>query len=156
MKVMANYGVKFEHDKLNADRLTAMGMDLQNCVMAIDEIHVLLDSRNSISKRNKLLTYFILQTRKRGVVLMFTTQDEGQVDLRLRRNVDFWVYCRRLRRQCKSCRKRQTSHQQCHTFVYTCFNGLTGAKMWMRQMDGRKSYSLYDTEETITDFVGVE
>ena len=30
-----------------------------------DEMHIFLDSRNSVSKKNKLISYFLLQTRKK-------------------------------------------------------------------------------------------
>lgn len=134
--VKANYGVRFPHEKLNAKSLEEMGADLQDCVILGDEFHILIDSRDSMKKRNKTISYFILQTRKRGVHLYFTTQDEGQVDIRLRRMVDYWVYCRRIGK---------------HHFRYRIYNR-RGRKLGTLILDGRKYYRLFDTTETITDF----
>jgi len=139
-KLFTNFGIRVKHEKLDAKRLAAMGTDLRNCAIGVDEIHVLLDSRNSMKERNRILTYFILQTRKRNVVLFYTTQDEGQVDIRLRRNTDYWVYCRRL---------GKTPY-----FSYKIYDGLTGDFLGQFILDGRKYYGEYDTEETITDFEG--
>jgi Zonular occludens toxin (Zot) len=139
--VMSNYGLKFPHDKLDAKRLVHMGTDLQNCVMALDEIHVLIDSRSSMSERNKMLSYFILQTRKRNVVLFYTTQDRSQVDVRLRRNTDYFVYCKRVGK---------------NEFLYSIHDGLTDRRIGRLLYTKKHSeavYSLYDTTETITDFL---
>lgn len=136
-RVMTNYHVNFPHEKLDADRLLKMGDDLQDCAIGIDELHVLMDSRNSQSGRNKLLSYFILQTRKRNVVLFYTTQHEMQVDVRLRRNTDFWVKCERVGK---------------NVFEYEVLDGMTLGTVAEFQMLGTKWYGLYDTRQAITDF----
>ncbi len=138
--VFTNYGVKFPHQKLNAEVLEAMSTDLQDCVILGDEFHIVVDSRNSSTGRNKIISYFILQTRKRGVHLYFTTQDAGQVDLRLRRMVDYWVKCKRVGK---------------HLFRYEILKR-NGDTLGIKVIDGRKYYHLYDTTETITDFKGAK
>lgn len=57
--------------------------NLNNVSIGIDEITVFMDCRRSQSKMNLLLSYFILQTRKRNVQLYYTTQDFGMIDTRL-------------------------------------------------------------------------
>jgi nanoRNase/pAp phosphatase (c-di-AMP/oligoRNAs hydrolase) len=69
---------------------------LQDAVLCIDEVHVWLDSRSSMQKKNKAITYFILQTRKRNVRLLVTTQHLGQTDKRLRDTTDILVFCKNL------------------------------------------------------------
>lgn len=61
--------------------------------LGIDEMHIFLDSRSSTSKGNKYLSYFILQTRKRGVELKGTTQFYNQIDKRLRKVCDYITKC---------------------------------------------------------------
>jgi len=56
-------------------------------------MHMFMDSRSHANKTVKALTHFILQTRHLGVILYFTTQDIGQVDIRLRKQVDILMYC---------------------------------------------------------------
>ena len=138
-KIYTNYKVNFPHEKLDANRLMNMGADLQDCAIGIDEIHVLIDSRNSMSDRNKLISYFILQTRKRNVVLFGTTQHERQIETRLRQNVDYWVFCQRIGKTAK--------------FVYRVVDGLTWRLVKKCVYDGTRFFSLYDTRETITDFL---
>ena len=68
--------------------------ELENCVLFLDEMYQIADSRSSATKLNKLFTYFIVQTRKRGVDLYVCTHHLDHLDLRLRRAVDIRGACR--------------------------------------------------------------
>jgi len=108
-RIFTNYGLRFGKNN-RIEYLTAeffddyakSGLDLNKAFIAIDEAHVFIDSRNSLSKRNKVMMRFVTQSRKRGVTLGYTTQDisvmnfkqHGQVDLRLRKLTDYLVFCR--------------------------------------------------------------
>ena len=59
----------------------------------LDEVHVYLDSRMGMSKKNVIFTYFILQTRKRNVRIGYTTQFYDQVDKRLRQPTEILIQC---------------------------------------------------------------
>ena len=62
-----------------------------NSTIFIQEAHNYIDSRNSMSKRNKALSYWILQSRHTGkgsCDIIYDTQSLSQVDIRLRRNTD--------------------------------------------------------------------
>lgn len=65
---------------------------LNNCLVCIDEIYVYIDSRASMSKRNKIMSYFFNQTRKRDVDLYYTTQFIHQIDKRLRSNTEVFIF----------------------------------------------------------------
>lgn len=67
--------------------------NLNNVSIGIDEITVFMDCRRSMSKMNLLLSYFILQTRKRNVHLYYTTQDTDMVDNRLFKYTNMFVFC---------------------------------------------------------------
>ena len=62
--------------------------DIKNCVLVIDEIQTLFDSRRSMKKQNLDFSYFIQQIRKRNIILLCTTQYTNTVDLRLRQHID--------------------------------------------------------------------
>jgi len=64
-----------------------------NTVFLVDEAHIFMDSRSSMTKRNMILSYFILQTRKKNVWLFFTTQYYHQIDKRLRASSNAIVEC---------------------------------------------------------------
>lgn len=69
--------------------------ELERAAIGLDEAHVFLDSRTTGSKMQRLFTYFLLQTGKQDISLYYTTQDFGQVDVRLRRRTDIAIHVRR-------------------------------------------------------------
>lgn len=74
------------------DKVKNGEFDMKNSTVFIQEAHNYIDSRNSASKSNKILSYWILQSRHTGqgsCDIIYDTQELGQVDLRLRRNTDF-------------------------------------------------------------------
>jgi len=78
---------------------------MEDCILILDEMYQIADSRSSQTKLNKLMTYFIVQTRKRNVDLYLCTHHLDHVDLRLRRAVDIRGACRfYLERPCRKCR----------------------------------------------------
>jgi len=69
-------------------------VNLKNTTIYLQEIHNYMDSRTSISKKNRMLSYWILQSRHTGkgtCDICYDTQDFGQIDLRLRNQTDFFV-----------------------------------------------------------------
>lgn len=136
--VLTNYGPNCADGVLDAQLLSEMGEDLQDCAMGIDEIHILLDSRRSGSKRNLLLSYFILQTRKRNVSLYYTVHAIGNIDKRLRGATDYFIFA------------SKTGHP--HIYQYVVWDNLNNRQLGRYFLDGRKYYNEYDTNKTITDF----
>lgn len=68
---------------------------LFNATIAITELHNYIDSRSSMSKENKMFSYWVLQSRHTGegtVKIYFDTQKDSQVDIRMRENVDHEIY----------------------------------------------------------------
>lgn len=69
--------------------------DMRNSTVLIQEAHNYLDARSSMLTRNKMLTYWILQSRHTGqgsCDIIYDTQDFIQVDKRLRQNTDFKIH----------------------------------------------------------------
>ena len=62
-------------------------------IFILDEAHMVLDSRSSMSARSKFISYMVLQTRKRGIMMLYTTQHYHQVEKRLRASTDAFVEC---------------------------------------------------------------
>lgn len=87
--IYSNIALGFDHTLLSTQEIIDIGKtDLENCVLVIDEIQVLLDSRRSARSGNLDFSYFIQQIRKRGIIILCTTQFSGTVDLRIRQHVD--------------------------------------------------------------------
>jgi len=68
-------------------------IQFKKAVFLLDEVHVYIDSRSGMSKKNVILSYFVLQTRKRDVRVLYTTQFIDQVDKRLRQPTEVIVQC---------------------------------------------------------------
>jgi len=95
-KIYANYHLNFPFEIIKMSQLTNPAYNFSNSVLIIDEIHQFLDSRLSGSKKNRTIGYFITQSRKRNIILLYTTQQAGQADKRLRGNTDYFIRCTNL------------------------------------------------------------
>lgn len=87
-KVYSNIELDFADYIENETILNIQDTLMQDCVLIIDEIQLLIDSRRSSRKGNVDFSYFIQQIRKRRIIILCTTQFSGTVDLRLRQHVD--------------------------------------------------------------------
>jgi hypothetical protein len=65
--------------------------NLKDVAMFIDEFYVYIDSRSSQSNVNKVMSYFLNQTRKTHVDLYYSSQFFSQVDKRLRFNTERFI-----------------------------------------------------------------
>lgn len=101
-KVYSNYtlknGIEYTKITLNPHRTRELGkipnilemLDenpnvFNNSILAIDEIHLDLDSLDFMRKNNRRLQVFFSQLRKRNILLLGTTQYIMHVDVRIRR-----------------------------------------------------------------------
>ncbi|MEM3626380.1 MAG: hypothetical protein QW144_03040 [Candidatus Micrarchaeaceae archaeon] len=66
--------------------------DNRKNLFLMDEIYVFIDSRVSSSIANRVYSSIILQTRKKSTNLIYTAQDPGSVDLRLRYITNYLLY----------------------------------------------------------------
>jgi hypothetical protein len=71
-----------------------VGEELEDMILLTDEMYQMADSRSSMTKLNKLWTYFAVQTRKRGVDMYICTHNIENIDLRLRKATDIRGSCR--------------------------------------------------------------
>lgn len=88
-EIFANYHLNFDFQTLNIRDLLDNKIDLKNVSVGIDEFTVFADCRRSMS--NTIITYFILQTRKRNVCLYYTTQDFGMMDKRVMQHTNIFI-----------------------------------------------------------------
>jgi len=137
-QIFSNYNLKFKHKKIDLISLLEHKPELENSGIFMDEVYIYLDSRLSMSKRNRMLSYFIFQTRKLGVTLYFTSQHIGQVDVRLRNLLDILCFCKQTIKKnwfkVELTDYRQFPDIQSNTFVYK----------------GTNYYPMYDTKELVT------
>lgn len=144
-KIFANYMLNFKFEKLNKtffQNYAESKFNLIKSSIGLDELHVFLDSRSAMAKKNKMMTKFITQSRKRDVDLYYTTQDisfetfhrSGQVDLRLRKLTDMLILC--------NYKKIKNKHYVINTIL---FNGRRTKKV----INATEILSKYNTYEII-------
>ena len=116
------------------------------CVFFIDEIHIWLDSRVGVSKRNRIVSYFLLQTGKLGIdtdfglILLATTQFTHLIDKRLKDLIDILAECEKITYRGKKFFKQERTY----------FRGKKTFKRIIGFEGLKKYYDLYDTRKKIT------
>ena len=137
-KIFANYNLNFKHEKVDLISLLEIKPELENSAILMDEIYIYMDCRLSMAKRNRMLSYFVFQTRKLGVTLYFTSQHIGQVDVRLRNMVDILCICKQTIKKdwfkIDMVDYRQFPDIRQNTFIY----------------NGSAYYNMYNTKELVT------
>lgn len=96
--IFSNINLSFPHEEYNIQDLLAYAENQKTfykSVFILDEAHIFLDARTSISKINRALSYWLLMSRKADIILLYTTQQFRNVDIRLRKNTDIIVECKR-------------------------------------------------------------
>lgn len=59
----------------------------------LDEVHILFDSRSSGKTRNRIFSYFLNQSSKNALDIIYTTQFSRQAEIRLRLNTEVVITC---------------------------------------------------------------
>lgn len=150
LKVLSNMKLSFPHQFITSKDIIEFAKQKQglyNCVVVLDEMHIFLDSRRSVSKKNLISSYFITQTRKQKVKLIGTTQHRHQLDKRVRDNTDAFIDCEKVEIP-------YTFDGEDILIVYNYIN--TRNRNSMDRFIGNKYFNLYDTEEIIFDSSDLE
>lgn len=96
-RILANMlELVFPSEVLDPDLIVHLSETLTGCTICIDEIHTVADSRKSGKEQNIQIANFFLQSRHRGVNVIYTDQYEGQVEKRIRDNTDIVIVARNL------------------------------------------------------------
>lgn len=141
--VRANFGLKFKSNDLDVKELLETGIELKNVTIGIDEITVFIDCRKSMSKMNRLISYFILQSRKRNVNIYYTTQDFDMVDKRLIQHTHIQIIAEKIY---YSDGREITDYRR---YTILDFRNPHNTKPITFIMDISKYYNIYDTDEII-------
>ncbi len=94
-KIFANFKVDDNICDMVAPAEILLMRKHTDCTILIDELWLLIDSRQSTSGENKFLNDVILSSRKRGVTIAGTAQMPHMVDKRFRDISDYKVLCER-------------------------------------------------------------
>ena len=88
-KIYSNFELPFS-EYIDSEEILKIDKNstIKNCVILIDEISVLYDSRRSMKKTNINFSQVLMELRKRNINILATTQFSGTTDLRFRQHVD--------------------------------------------------------------------
>jgi len=105
----------------------------------LDEVHVYMDSRMGMSKRSVIISYFVLQTRKRDVRIGYTTQFLNQVDKRLRNPTEIFVECQNYMTKNGVIQENKVFHEET-------------ARAWLDRFKANDYFGYYNTDEIVNPF----
>jgi cytidylate kinase len=141
--VRANFRLNFKSNDLDVKELLETGKELKDVTIGLDEITVFIDCRKSMSKMNRLISYFILQSRKRNVNIYYTTQDFDMVDKRLIQHTHIQIIAEKIYYS----DGREIPDYRRYTILD--FRNPKNLKPIQFIVDISKYYNLYDTDEII-------
>lgn len=116
---------------------------LKNMTIGIDELTVFVDCRLSMSKKNLLFSYLVLQSRKRSVDLYYTTQNFRMIDKRITEHTHIKVLCESVYDE------YGTLIPHYKKYVVMDMRDITRPNIERFVLDIRPYYKYYDTDEII-------
>lgn len=141
-KIFSNIHLTFPHIKISRSDLLDYANrkeQFKNSFFLVDEFAIFVgDSRRSASERNIAISYFIVMTRKLGIILGLTSQTWNMIEKRVRENTDIFIECKSFQLSGGVVLIRNR---------YQASNG----KSLQKYFKGNSYFSLYDTLE-IVDF----
>lgn len=138
--VVSNISLNFKYTPLaNVD--LSKEPELENCVLMLDEVHTIVDSRRAMRGATLDWSYLFLQTRKMRVDVVATSQFIGQPDLRFRDVVDLVIMAR------ATAWEVLDGHKQATDFEYTAIRA-DGMNFTWPEHRGPE-VELYDTREVV-------
>lgn len=91
-KVYSNVHLNFKYKPINYNDVVEC--NLRNCMVLLDEIHLLLSARRWQKKTNiRICDNFISMARKQRTDVYGATQTPRKVDVRFREEADYVYYC---------------------------------------------------------------
>lgn len=109
--VYSNVHLNFKFQQLDYQEI--VNCKLKNSVVILDEVHLLLPARNSLSSRNRIICdNFLSMARKQNTQIFGSTQTSRKVDIRFREEADYVYTCVRRKYDPKSKRWVEIMHNQ--------------------------------------------
>lgn len=141
-KILSNFWTNFSEIVPNEFILELdKHADLYNCVILIDEIQTLFDSRSFATQSNKTFSYFLQQIRKRNIHILCTTQYSNTIDLRLRQHIDIVAFPQFIK-EFNICKIKYFDITQQESFDQKMIYG----EIWFK---AEKLFDCYNTKELI-------
>lgn len=161
MKAYENYkkgkniysNLKLNFKNIVLDYNDIVDCKLENGCVFIDEIHLLLSARNSMSKTSrKICDSFLSMVRKKNLDVYGTTQTMRKVDIRFREEADYIYVCERYylrnRHWIKVLHNQNLDYETPVMIKVECTESFSGKQVQFHFL-ANKLYKLYDTFEIV-------
>jgi hypothetical protein len=151
-KIYSNIHLKFPYEHIKYEDIVSC--KYENAVVLLDEIHLLLGSRTSMSKKNNAITSgFCSMLRKKNITLLGTTQRLGKVDKRLRNELTFLCQCDRYVFQNNKFVYKAyddgTTNKNTPTFIKCSVTDINTEKTIKHYFCGNEYFKLFNSKEIV-------
>lgn len=142
-KIYANIhlkGIPYHTLKLKDILLMASkNIEHEKSCFLLDEAHIFIDARTSAMKRNRIISYWLLQTRKKSISLLYTTQYSHQIDKRLRSATSLMIEC------------HSKIYNGEHMTLNKCYKFMSNGTIMVKNISFKSKdfYKYYDTREIV-------
>lgn len=150
--VVSNFDTEFTTHKVNNPKeLDEISEEFKDqgieAIYLLDEIWAWMNSRKS--GENDLMTEIVLNSRKRGAVVIWTSQRKGLVDLNLTENTDYYASCQHI--------KKQYAPYDHDTAIIQMVKNTEPPTLGRKFIyNAEPYYGLYDTDEEVSTVDDVE
>lgn len=108
-KIFSTMPLNFEYTPFTIEyfvhTMAEEGEPLEDCSLLFDEAHQFMDSRDTATKSNKLMTYLMGQSRKRKTDIYLATHSISNLDIRIRKLIQIKGSCKFAKEKpCSKCR----------------------------------------------------
>lgn len=149
--IYSNVNLHFPYRELTYEEI--VNCELENAIVILDECHLLLPSRRSLSKINvQIVDGFLSMVRKKGLTIFGSTQTQRKVDVRFREEADYiyrcekWVYINKRWKRATESEDFDPSIPVMISFI--CMQVGTDTIL-QKSFYGNDLYNLYDTREIV-------
>lgn len=153
--IYSNIHLNFPHKRITLEQLetiveNGVGFGDDDAVVFVDEWHINFgDSRTSMTKKNRIISYFLLQTGKLGrssdygLILLYSTQYAENIDRRLRKATALTCFCEKFKFNQNGIIRNVFKNE---------YHQIINGEEYIREeiFFGDKYYSLYDTREIVS------
>lgn len=149
--IYSNIKLNFPFKQIDYDDI--VNCRLKNSVVILDEIHLLLSARNSMSKMSRLICDgFLSMVRKMGLTILASTQTERKVDVRFREEKDFLIACNKYvytNKKWTEVLHSQNLNKKIPIMICMDIREEFSMKWITMSFLGNKFFDLYDTTEVV-------
>jgi hypothetical protein len=134
LPIVSNFALDFgNREIIPFDLNKFLRKDYSDCIILMDEAYNYLESRISATERNRIMSYFLFQSRKKNVLLYITAQLFSTLDRRYRELSDLIV----------------VASNMDEYFLYTIYIGSEVNEITISKEYTKLFYKMYNTKELI-------